>query len=124
MTRGGRVVTEWDARKWKSDIDREVKWVGLNIWKNEMERKSTVEWYKEKEALMYERWYDGSLSDDLLFRARAQCMDGNARNYRWSKSLSKVCQMCDIGKEEMVQHVMLECEKHERDRRGMMRKGF
>ncbi|MPC65526.1 hypothetical protein E2C01_059663 [Portunus trituberculatus] len=31
VTRGGRVGTEWDARKWKSEIDRELKWVGLNI---------------------------------------------------------------------------------------------
>ena len=29
-TRGGRVGAEWDVRKWKSEIDREVKCVGLN----------------------------------------------------------------------------------------------
>ncbi|MPC95100.1 hypothetical protein E2C01_090296 [Portunus trituberculatus] len=61
-----------------------------------MERKSTLEWYKEKETLMYERWYDGSLGGDILFRARAHSMDVNARNYR-SESRSKVCQMCDMG---------------------------
>ncbi|MPC56906.1 hypothetical protein E2C01_050872 [Portunus trituberculatus] len=65
---------------------------------------------------MYERWYDGSLGGDLLFRARAQCMDVNARNYRWSESCSKVCQMCDMGEDKMVEYVMLECEKYERDR--------
>ena len=69
-------------RKWKSEIDREVKCVGLNIWKNGMGRKSTMEWYKEKDAPMYERWYDGSLGGDLLLRARTQCMDVNERNYR------------------------------------------
>ncbi|MPC88688.1 hypothetical protein E2C01_083607 [Portunus trituberculatus] len=74
---------------------------------------STLEWYKEKEAPMYERWYDGILGGDLL-RARAQCMDVNARNYRWSESRSKVCQMCDMGEDETVEHVMLECEKYER----------
>ncbi|MPC67029.1 hypothetical protein E2C01_061189 [Portunus trituberculatus] len=46
---------------------------------------------------MYERRYDGSLGGDLLFRARAQYMDVNAKNYRWSESRSKVCQMCDMG---------------------------
>ena len=86
-----------------------------------MEQKSTMEWYKEKEAPMYERWYDGSLGGDLLFRARAQCMDVNERNYRWSESRSKVCQlMCDMGEDESVEHVVLECEKYERDRMGMM----
>ena len=33
VTKGGRVGAEWE-RKWKSEIDREVKCVGLNIWKN------------------------------------------------------------------------------------------
>ena len=47
LTKGGRVGAEWE-RKWKSEIDREVKCVGLNIWKNGIERKSTMEWYKEK----------------------------------------------------------------------------
>ena len=79
-----------------------------------MERKSTME---EKEAPMYERWYDGSLGGDLLFRARAQCMDVNERNYRWSESRSKVCQlMCDMGEDESVEHVVLECEKYDRNR--------
>ena len=31
VTRGGRVGADWDVRKWKSEIDREVKCVGLNI---------------------------------------------------------------------------------------------
>ncbi|MPC67146.1 hypothetical protein E2C01_061312 [Portunus trituberculatus] len=77
-----------------------------------MERKSTLEWYKEKEIPMYERWYDDSLGGDLLFQARAQCMNVNARNYRWSEPCSKVCQMCDMGEDETVEHAMLECEKY------------
>ena len=44
-------------------------------------------------------------------------MDVNERNYRWSESCSKVCQlMCDMGEDESVEHVVLECEKYERDR--------
>ncbi|XP_063877492.1 uncharacterized protein LOC135109778 [Scylla paramamosain] len=120
VTRGGRVGAEWDVRKWKNEIDKEVKCVGLNEWKNEMERKKTLEWYKEKEAPRYERWYDGSLGGDLLFRARAQCMDVNARSYRWSESRSKVCQMCDMGEDETVEHVVLECVQYARDRNEMM----
>lgn len=112
---------EWGVNRWKSEIDRTVKCVGLSKWKNEMERKSTMEWYREKEAPMYVKWYEGSLGGDLLFRARAKCMDVNARNYRWSESRSKVCQMCDMGEDETIEHVMLECEKYDRDRIEMMR---
>ena len=85
-----------------------------------MERKSTMEWYREKEAPKCVTWYEGSLGGDLLFRARAKCMEVNARNYRWSESRSKVCQMCARGEDETVEHVILECEKYDRDRREMM----
>ena len=114
-------VNELDVRMWKNVIDKEVKGVGLRKWRNEVERKSTLVWYKDKEAPAYERWYDGSLGSDLLFRARAQCMDVNARNYRWSESHSKVCQMCDMEEDETVEHVVLECVKYDRERMEMMR---
>ena len=45
----------------------------------------------------------GTMGGDLLFRARAQCMDVNTRNYRWSESHSKVCQMYE---DETVEHVL------------------
>ncbi|MPC81758.1 hypothetical protein E2C01_076391 [Portunus trituberculatus] len=38
-------------------------------------------------------------------------MDVNARNYRWSESRSKVCQICDMGEDETLEHVVLECVK-------------
>ena len=47
-------------------------------------------------------------------------MDVNARSYRWSESRSKVCQMCDMGVDETVEHVVLECVRYERDRNEMM----
>ena len=113
---------ELDLRKWEKVIDQEVRRVGLNKWRNEMERKDTLELYKEKGTPRYERWCDGSLGSDLLFRARAQCMDVNVRNYRWSESGSKVCQRCDMGEDETVaEHVLLECDKYDCERRDMMR---
>ena len=77
-----------------------------------MERKNTLEWYKEKDIPGHERQYDGFLGSDLLVRARAHCMDVNVRNYRWSESGSKVCQMCDMWEDEMVEHMLLECDKY------------
>ena len=116
---GSREELKWDVRKWKSEIDKAVKGVGLSKWKTKLERKKTLEWYRKKEAPMYVRWYNGSLGD--LFRARAQYIDVNARNYRWSEFHSKVCQMCDMGDDETVEHVILEFEKHDRERMKMMR---
>lgn len=52
-----------------------------------------------------------------LFQARVQYMDVNAR---WSMSSNKVCQMYDLGEDKMAEHVMLKCEKYDRDRIDMM----
>ena len=41
-------------------------------------------------------------------------MDVNEINYRWSECAS--CCVCDMGEDESVEHVVLECEKYERDR--------
>ena len=86
---------EWDAGKWKNEIEKAVREEGLAKWKMDMERKRSLDWYKVKKVPSFEIFYDGSLGSDLLFRARTQCLDVNARNYRWSESHSKVCQMCD-----------------------------
>ncbi|MPC44286.1 hypothetical protein E2C01_037957 [Portunus trituberculatus] len=64
-----------------------------------MERKSTLECYKEKEASM------------------AHYMDVNARNYRRSESTAK-CARCVIW--GRTKHVTLECEKYEREMHEMM----
>ncbi len=40
------------------------------------------DWYREKKVSKCEVWYEGSLGGDLFYRARAQYMDVNARNYR------------------------------------------
>ncbi|MPC24151.1 hypothetical protein E2C01_017226 [Portunus trituberculatus] len=47
-------------------------------------------------------------------------MDVNAKNYRWSESRSKVCQMCDMEEDKTVEHVVLECVKYARDGNEMM----
>ncbi|MPC17775.1 hypothetical protein E2C01_010641 [Portunus trituberculatus] len=43
-------------------------------------------------------------------------MNVNARSYRWSESRSKVCQMCDMGEDKTVEHVLLESAKYARGR--------
>lgn len=48
-------------------------------------------------------------------------MDVNVRNYRWSESGSKVCQMCDMGEDKTVEYVLLECDKYEGEKMEMMR---
>jgi len=37
---------EWDVKKWKKKISSMVKCMGLIKWRNDMEQKETLEWYK------------------------------------------------------------------------------
>ena len=52
-------------------VNGRIKWNKRVLWSS-----------KEREAPMYEKWYEGSLNGDLLFAAKPQCMDVNARSYR------------------------------------------
>ncbi len=40
-------------------------------------------------------------------------MDVNARNFRWSDSLSKLCQIFDKGEIKIGEYVISECEKYD-----------
>lgn len=51
---------EWDVRKWKSEIDKMVKCMGLSKWKDRMEQKSTLEWYTVKRKCLV--FYGGLIS--------------------------------------------------------------
>ena len=63
----------------------------------------------------------GMMEAWVIIFSRVQCVDVNARNYRSSlESRSKVCQMRDMGEDETVEHVVLECEKYDNDMMEMM----
>ena len=70
------------CKKQKSKIGKTVKCMGLS------EIKSTWEWYREKEAQIYEKWYEGRLGGDFLFRAE--------RTRRWNNEVYEVCQKQDF----------------------------
>ena len=117
------------SSKWRKKcikmVDRSdmlVRWVyrafegrqSVKEWKGMNRSREGLEWG-------WESGIDRLVKCVGLSECRAQCMDVNARNYRWSESRSKVCQMCDMGEDETVEHVVLECDKYDRDRMEMMR---
>ena len=62
----------------------------------------------------------GGFDSELLFRARAKCLEVNERTYRWSESGSEASVMCDSSEDETVEHVVLVCGRYERLRERMM----
>ena len=85
-----------------------------------MSEKTTLEWYRGKDRPRYESFYDGSHGGDLLFRARTKSLEVNSRVYRWKNGGSKVCEVCERGVDETVEHLMLECEGYECARGRML----
>jgi hypothetical protein len=112
---------EWDERNWKRVIDRRVKEVGRDKWKQGIMSKATLEWYEGKERPKCERWYDGSWGSQLLFKARSQSLELNARTYRWNERRSKSCEACDLNEDETVVHVLVECSRYEDERARFLR---
>ena len=111
---------DWDMKKWKRWIDEQVKTNGVNKWRAGMRGKPTLKWYENKVCPEYECCYDGSYSSELLFKARTQSLEVNARTYRWSDSGVKVCDQCGTGADETVEHLVLECDMYDRQRQVLI----
>ena len=104
------------TKDWKKIINERVSRYGLNKWKSGISGKVTLEWYASKECPKYVRYYDGSVGSQLLFKARTQSLELNARTYRWNENGVKRCMNCDLNEDETVMHVMVECDKFDVER--------
>ena len=111
---------EWNLQKWKKVVGERVKQLGLRKWKNGINEKQTLVWYRYKEKPSRECMYDGSYGSELLFKARTMSLEVNARTYRWSESGLKVCEQCTSGEDETVKHVLVKCTRYEIERRVLI----
>ena len=73
----------WSVERWRKVVHMRVSELGLKKWKNSIENKSTLEWYREKGIPKYESFCDGSWGSKLLFNASSQSPEVNGRKYRW-----------------------------------------
>ena len=62
--------------------------------------------------------YKGSYAGELLFKARSQSLEVNARTYGWSVDGSRKCKSC-----ESVFHFIVECSGFVNERDVPMRHG-
>jgi len=104
----------------KKEIRRRVQKKGWEEWRQGMETKSSLDLYKAKETPRRELFFDGDLGSSLLFKARSKSLEVNSRVYRWMNEGSKLCRMCDVGRDETIEHLVLECPMYANDRREMM----
>ena len=100
----------------KRKVNIQIQEQGREVWRQRMEGKSSLIWYKEKTTPKCEAFYDGSLGSSLLFKARTKSLEVNGRTYRWANEGSKICQKCVGGIDETVEHFMLLCLRYEEER--------
>ena len=54
-----------------------------------------------------------------MFKARAGSLEVNGRTHRWN-GIGESCQNCNGGVKETIEHLLVECDNYERERRAMM----
>ncbi|KAF2359685.1 hypothetical protein FHG87_009565 [Trinorchestia longiramus] len=51
---------------------------------------------------------------------RCKALRVNRRTWRWNEGNTRLCQQCNRGVEETVEHLVLECSKYEQERKSLM----
>ena len=94
----------------KDDIKRKARTADTNRWRDELERKGSLEIYRMgKQDIKEEKIYDNRPASITLYRARANCLNLNIRNRH--KNLSTACNLCETEEEEDLNHFLLHCDQ-------------
>ena len=107
----------------KEEIKKKIRQWDTEEWKIDLESKSSAKIYRTfKTEIKEEKCYDNRFSSVLLFRARSNTLELNARNR--FKNLETKCELCENENEDL-QHFLVECKglEHLREKE-IMTKGY
>ena len=105
----------YESQNVKSCVKKKIREKGQQVWENGMNRKSTLNVYKNKKNPCVEEFYVSDWRSKLLFKARTGSLEVNGRTYRWSDK-SEFCECCTSREKETIEHMILSCEGHENER--------
>ena len=83
----------------------------LNIWKAELEVKTTLQIYQKNVG--DEEIYDNRPSSNILNKARTNTLQLNDRNRHTNKEIN--CMVCDKDEKEDIYHFMLHCTAYKEE---------
>ena len=115
------VEIQGDEKRIINRIKKQVQINGLNKWKEEMEGKTSLEIYKNKDNPKKENFYNGSWESSLLFKARTNSLEINERIKKWGEG-PEHCQKCITGGDnipETIKHILTECPAYKNERLKM-----
>ena len=114
--------------KWTKDIFKQMEKVGItindvkqmkinmlkkkiiewdeNIWRNNMERKSSLLLYRNnKNKMNEEKWFKNGNKYEIMMKARSNSLKLGKRDW---ENHDNICKMCNEG-EETLQHFIISC---------------
>ena len=104
------------AAAWKRKIEKQ-NW---EDWQEEVDRKSSLKWYKKVKEEYGPEKYVGSWEGHVAVRLKFRLRSGSAGLFEDKKRCGMVeedrCVLCNGGKVEDVKHFVLECEEFDQDR--------
>ena len=103
----------------KKDMKNKVKDRDTRIWRENMEEKDTLKWYREgKRNIQYDQCYRNGLNSKLLARARTNTLKLEEVIHRRCREHDKTCRLCGLEDEDL-KHFILKCPRlrNKRDRR-------
>ena len=105
---------EW-CRVGVKEVKKKVEENGRERWKQGMENKNTLRWYKRKEKPEAIHWHTGDWGSRLLVKARTGTLEVKARK----RNEDQNCSFC-AGQRETVEHLIVECVKYEGYRKDLI----
>ena len=86
---------------------------GLDKWRHGIQGKVSLRNYSLKLEPSKEKFYNGNWASSLLFKARTNSLELRSRVYRFEGNGDKTCLACNMGCEETVHHIIVECQAYE-----------
>ena len=87
-------------------INKIYKW-DEDFWRSEMEKKSTLTIYKNKDNIKEVKWFRNGLKYNIMMKARSNTLDLRWRE--WATNEEKICKLCN-KQIETLQHFLLDCD--------------
>ena len=93
----------------KEDINCMMKIYDTQLWKDTLEKKSTLKYYKEGKVKMgYEKCYRNSAGSMFYARARLNSLKLEEAVGRGNPHHNKICKICGIEEEDLL-HFIIKC---------------
>ena len=111
-------IIQYNEYKVNKAVKKAVENKGLSIWKQGIERKQSLVYYRNKEKPGYEYGYDGSWEAKLIFKTRTGSLETRHRTRRWNNN-EWWCEACleqGVRIREDIEHLIVGCASYTQER--------